>query len=84
MHGSGSAGNNIREGGAILEVAMDDDNNDNISKECRIGGNIIESYVTEGIPPLPPFELKGFQHLYKSPKTTSSQQKLAAHKATTV
>jgi hypothetical protein len=27
---------------------------------------------TRGIPSLPPVELKGFQHLYKSTKTTSS------------
>jgi hypothetical protein len=42
MRGSGSAGNDIREGGAILEVAMDDDD-DNFPKEYRIGGDIIKS-----------------------------------------
>jgi hypothetical protein len=53
MHGSGSAGNNIREGGAILEVAMEDNDN-NFSKECCIGGNIIKSNATEGLTSLPP------------------------------
>jgi hypothetical protein len=81
MHGSGSAGNDIREGSAILQVGMDD-NNDNFSAECCIGGYIIESNVTEGIPPLPPVDLKGFQHLYTSTKIMSSQRVLAAHKAT--
>jgi hypothetical protein len=83
-----STRNNIREGGIILEVAMDKDD-DYFSKECHIGANIIERYVTEGIPPLPPgipplppVELKGFQHLYKSTKTTSSQRVLTSHKAT--
>jgi hypothetical protein len=51
MRGTHSSGNNIREGGAILEVAMDDDGN-NFSKECCIGGNIIKSEVTEGLPSL--------------------------------
>jgi hypothetical protein len=27
MHGNGSSGNNVREGGAILQVAMHDDDN---------------------------------------------------------
>jgi hypothetical protein len=45
----------IREGGAILEVAMDNDDND-FSKECCIGADIIKSYVTKGIPPLPPVQ----------------------------
>jgi hypothetical protein len=73
--------NIIREGSAILEVAMDDDD-DYLSKECHIGADSIESYITEGISPLPPVELKGFQHLYNSTKTTSSLQVLASHKAT--
>jgi hypothetical protein len=62
MPGSGSDGNDIREGGAILEVQMDNNNNNNgLSTECCIGGSkIIESDVTEGIPPLPPVDLKGF------------------------
>jgi hypothetical protein len=34
------------------------------------------------VKPLPPVELKGFQHLYKSTKTTSSLRVLVAHKAT--
>jgi hypothetical protein len=41
-----------------------EDDNEYFSKECHIGANSIESYVTEGIPPFPPVELKGFQHLY--------------------
>jgi hypothetical protein len=46
MHGTRSSGNNIREGGTILEVVMDNDKN-NFSKECCIGGNLIKSKVTE-------------------------------------
>jgi hypothetical protein len=77
----GAAAPDIREGGAILEVQMDYINDD-LSTECRIGGDIIESNVTEGILSLPPVEFKGFQHLYKSTETTSSQGVLAAHKTT--
>jgi hypothetical protein len=55
MRGSGSVRKNIREGGPILEVQMDDNNND-LSTECHIGGNIIESNVTEELPSLPPVE----------------------------
>jgi hypothetical protein len=66
-----NARNDIREGGAILEVAMDNDD-DYFAKEYHFGANSIESYITEGIPPLTPVELKGFQHLCKSTKTTSS------------
>jgi hypothetical protein len=81
MCGSNSTGNDTREGGAILEVAIDDDGN--LSTDCRImGGDLIKSNVTEGILPLPPFELRGFQHIYKSAKTTCSLRVLAAHKAT--
>jgi hypothetical protein len=47
MRATCSARNDIREGGAINEVA------------CHIGADSIKSYVTEGIPPLPPVELKG-------------------------
>jgi hypothetical protein len=46
-----SPGNNIREGDLILEVAMDDNEN-NLSAECLIWGNTIESDVTEGLPSL--------------------------------
>jgi hypothetical protein len=74
-----SARNDTREGGAILEVTMDDED-DHFSKECHIGANSIKSYVTEGIPPLPLVELNVFQHLYKSTKTTSSL--FASHNAT--
>jgi hypothetical protein len=42
MHGSGSTGNNIREGDAILEVAMDNDND--LSTEFHMQGNIIERH----------------------------------------
>jgi hypothetical protein len=56
MRGTHSVGNNIsREGGAILEVGMDDDDDD-FSKECHVGGNIIESNITEGLTSLPPVE----------------------------
>jgi hypothetical protein len=55
MRGTRSAGNNIREGGAILEVAMDD-NHDNFSKESHIGGDITKSNITEGLTFLPPVE----------------------------
>jgi hypothetical protein len=51
MHGTCSSGNKIREGGAILEVVMDNDEN-KFSKECCIGGNIIKSNITEGLPSL--------------------------------
>jgi hypothetical protein len=58
MRGTRSAGNIIRKGGAILEVAMDN-NDDNFAKDCSIvGGNIIESNITEGLTPLPPVESK--------------------------
>jgi hypothetical protein len=43
------------EGGAILEVAMDD-NDDNFSKESLIGGDIIYSSITKGLTSLPPVE----------------------------
>jgi predicted small secreted protein len=49
MRGSGSAGNDIRDGGTILELAMDDDDHD-------------LSTVQE---PLPPLEIKGFQHSHQ-------------------
>jgi hypothetical protein len=56
----------------VTERIPMDNEDDYFSKECHIGDNRVESYVTEQIPPLPPVELKGFQHLYKSTKTTSS------------
>jgi predicted small secreted protein len=57
MQGSCSTGNNtIREGGAILKVAMDDD--DNLSSKFHMRSNIVESNVTEGLPSLPPVESK--------------------------
>jgi hypothetical protein len=81
MRATRSDRNDIREVGAILEVAMDDDDY-YFSKECYTGANSIKCYITEGIPPLHPVEFKGFQHLYKSTKTTSSPRVLASHKAT--
>jgi hypothetical protein len=71
--GAYSPGIDIREGGAILEVVMEDDDN-NLSTECPIGGDIIKSDATEGIPPLPPVELKGFQHY------TSQQRQCLVYK----
>jgi hypothetical protein len=41
-----SARNNIKEGGIILEVPMDNEDN-YYSKECCIGTDRIESYVME-------------------------------------
>jgi hypothetical protein len=49
MHAPRSARNNIKEGGSILEVPMDDEMN-YFSQECRIGVNRIKSYVTEQLP----------------------------------
>jgi hypothetical protein len=46
MRAPRSARNNIKEGGIILEVPMDDED-DYYSKECCIGANRIESYITE-------------------------------------
>ena len=71
-HAPGHARNNIKEGGIILEVTMDDE----------------DDYFSETGPQyhtlaLPPVQMKGFQHLYKSTKTTSSGRVLASHKATT-
>jgi hypothetical protein len=54
MCGTRSSGDDIREGDAILEVAMDD--NKDFSAECHMWGDIIDSNVTEGIPSLPPVE----------------------------
>jgi hypothetical protein len=70
------ARNNVKEGGSILEVPMDDED-DYFSEEGRYCEKRIESYVSEQIPPyptlaIPPVQIKGFQHLYKSTKTTSS------------
>ena len=85
-HAPGHGRNNIKEGGIILEVPMDDED-DFFSEEGRYCEKRIESYVSEQIPQyptldLPPVQMKGFQHLYKSTKTTSSGQVLASHKAT--
>jgi hypothetical protein len=49
MCAPGSTRNNIKERGSILEEQMDNED-DYFSKECSIGANRIESYVTEGIP----------------------------------
>jgi hypothetical protein len=87
MRAPRSPRNNIKEGGIILEVPMDGEDN-YYSKECHNGAKRIKSYVAEQIPPypppvaLPPVELKGFQHLYKSTKTMSRRRVLASHKAT--
>jgi len=83
----GRTRSNVKEGGIILEVPMDDDD-DYFSEECHNGAKRIKSYVAEQILPypppvaLPPVELKGFQHLYKSTKTMSRRRVLASHKAT--
>ena len=74
----GRARNNIKEGGSILEVPMDDED-DYFSEEGCYCEKRIESYVNERILPyptlaLPPVQIKGFQHLYKSTKTMSSGQ----------
>jgi hypothetical protein len=53
MRAPGSVRNNIKEGGIILEVPMDDKDG-KFSKECRNWDNRIESYVAEQIPPYPP------------------------------
>ena len=76
MRAPGRTRSNIKEGGIILEVPMDDDD-DYFSEEGCYCEKRIERYVTERIPPyptfaLPPVQIKGFQHLYKSTKTTSS------------
>jgi hypothetical protein len=49
MRAPRSARNNIKKEGFILEVPMDDED-DYFSKECHIGANRIESYVTEQLP----------------------------------
>jgi hypothetical protein len=54
MRGTCSSGDDIREGDAILEVAMDD--NEDLYAECRTQGNIIDSNITEGIPSFPPVD----------------------------
>jgi len=71
-HAPGHARNNIKEGGIILEVTMDDD--DDYFSETG------QQYPTLALPPV---QMKGFQHLYKSTKTTSSGRVFASHKATT-
>jgi hypothetical protein len=75
MRVASSARNNIKEGGIILEVLMDD-KDDYFSEEGCNWDKRIESYVAERILPyppvaLPPVKLKGFQHLYKSSMTMS-------------
>jgi hypothetical protein len=64
-----------------------EDEDDYFSEAGRNWDKRVESYVSEQIPPyptlaLPPVQMKGFQHLYKSTKTTSSGRVLASHKAT--
>jgi ferredoxin len=54
MRGTRSSGDDIREGDAILEVAMD--NNKDLYVECRTRGDILNSNVTEGILSFPPVE----------------------------
>jgi hypothetical protein len=86
MRAPGSTRNNIKEGGSILEVSMDDED-DYFSEEGRNWDKRIESYVSEQKLPYPPLaltpvQIKGFQHLYKSTKTTSSERVLASHMAT--
>jgi hypothetical protein len=45
------------------------DNNDNFSKESRIGGDIIDSNVTEGLTSLPPVESRPTPYHAKSKVT---------------
>jgi hypothetical protein len=45
------------------------DNDDNFSKESRIGGDIIDSNVTEGLMSLPPVESKVTAYHAKSKVT---------------
>jgi hypothetical protein len=66
----------------VTEGLSMDNEDEYISNECSIGAKRIKSNVTDRIPHLPPVQLKGFQHLYKSTKTTSSGRVLASHMAT--
>jgi hypothetical protein len=55
MHATRSA-RNTTLGRKVLFLKYDND--DNFSKESRIGGDIIDSNVTEGLMSLPPVESK--------------------------
>ena len=93
-HVPGRTRSNVKEGGSILEVTMDDDD-DYFSETGLHYGSILEvtmddddDYFSETGPhyptlAIPPFQMKGFQHLYKSTKTTSSGRVFASHKETT-
>jgi hypothetical protein len=66
-HAPGRARNNVKEGGSILEVTMDDEDN-YCSEEGHYCEKRIESYVNELIPPyttlaIPPVHIKGFQQI---------------------
>jgi hypothetical protein len=87
MHALSHTRSNVKEGGIILEVPMDDED-EYFSEAGRNWDKRIESYVSERIPmypplALPPVQIKGFQHLYKSTKTTSSERVLVSHKGRT-
>jgi hypothetical protein len=54
MRWTRSSGDDIREGDALLEVAMDND--EDLYAECCTWGDIMDSNVTEGMPSFPPVE----------------------------
>jgi ferredoxin len=74
MHATRSARNNITEGGAILDAAVD--NNKDLYAECHTPDNIINSNITEGVPSLPPVESKVTAYQAKSKVTACNAMRL--------